>query len=164
MRKQLLTITTLIIYCLTACRSKTDTCGTKTDSFSVFIPVDTANKMLASYLTSINYSQNDTDLQSLTVDAGQLRSYLNAGTASDPITSIKLMFAHTLAFANSSRSGANAGYKNNALTIIIAAVKANGDYVYYTGNTVLDYTAPCPTHCPSGQAASPYLTTVTPKR
>jgi len=130
-----------------------------TDTFSRFIPVDTANVMLTSYLSSINYANNDTDLQSLIVDVHQLRKYIDSMDGSDEITHIKLMFAHTLSYAKSAKSGVNAGYKNNALTVVIAAYNADGNYVLYQGNMVLDYTQPCPPICPSGNASSPFLPT-----
>jgi hypothetical protein len=128
-----------------------------TDSFSRFIAVDSANKMIGSYLKSIDYTVNDTDLQSLIIDVNQLRSYIDSMPTSASITSIKLMFAHTLAYANSSRTGTYAGYNDSAMTLVIAAYDANGNYVLYIGNTVLDYAQPCPPICPSGNAANPLI-------
>ncbi len=162
MKNQFMTFSmALISIVLCSCHFNTGTgihSLTLSDSASHFMPVDSANKMLGSYLNSINYQYNDTDIRSLTVDVKQLRRYIDSMSGSDSITSIKLMFAHTLSYANSSKVNTNAGYKSNALTIIIAAYKANGSYVYYTGNTVLDYTQPCPPVCPAGQAANPFLT------
>jgi len=129
-----------------------------TDTFSRFIAVDTANKMLSSYLTSINYSQNDSDLQSLIVNVQQLRRYIDSMPNSAEITNVKLMFAHTLSYTNSSRVNTNAGYNSNALTLIIVAYNDSGNYIYYTGNKVLDYTEPCPPVCPPGNAGGAFLT------
>lgn len=128
-----------------------------TDSFSRFIPADTANKMLSSYLQSINYTHNDTDLQSLIIDVKQLRRYIDSMPGSDTISYLKLMFSHTLGYANSSKANTNAGYNSNALTIIMAACSANGYYMLYSQNTVLDYARPCPPICPVGNASSPLI-------
>lgn len=124
------------------------------DTGNHFILVDTANKMLTSYLTSINYASNDTDVQSLIIDVASLRKYIDSMPASSSITNIKVMLAHTLAYANSSRSGTNAGYSNGALTIILAAYDSNGNYILYTGDKVLDYAKPCPPICPPGNASN----------
>jgi len=131
-----------------------------TDTFSRFIPVDTANKMLESYLASINYTQNDTDLQSLIIDVNQLRRYIDTPNGLN-ITHLKLMFAHTLAYANSPKANTNAGYQSNALTIIIVGYDSSGNYVYFPQdqNMVLDYSQPCPPDCPPGEAGSALLTT-----
>jgi len=153
---------------LVACHSGTDRPQSEqgqnllnTDSFSRFIPVDTANIMLTSYLSSINYLHNDTDIQSLIVDVRQLRKYIDSMPESSAITHIKLMFAHTVAYANSTNSGSRDGYNSKALTIIIAAYDGSGNYVLYPGNMVLDYTQPCPPICPPGNASSPLLPTNT---
>ncbi len=124
---------------------------------SAFIKIDSANKMLNSYLNSINYESNDTDLRSLSVDADQLRTYL----ANTSITSVKLMLGHTLQYINHGGQNTPCGYKSNALTIIIACYDVDGNYIYNTpvqNPSVLDYCAPCPTNCPtSGSAASDTL-------
>lgn len=145
----------------TACTDKTAAVShyhqPLTDSFSRFIAVDTANKMITSYLNSINYTVNDTDLQSLVINVARLRQYIDSMPASASITNIKLMFAHTLTYANSPRSGTFARYNSNALTIVIAAYDSNDNYVPYTGNMVLDYAQPCPPICPSGNAGNPLI-------
>src|ERR1700743_43735 len=82
-----------------------------TDTFSKFIIYDTANKMLGSYLNSINYTKNDTDVQSFSIDAKQLRRYIDSMPTSKNITNIKVMFAHTLSYANSAHGNHYAGYK-----------------------------------------------------
>lgn len=146
---------------LSACRNpnctKTGNVNPPNDTFSRFIPMDTANKMISSYLNSINYQQNDTDLQSLIVNVDQLRAFIDGNNGRN-ITHLKLMFAHTLAYTNSNKVNTYAGYKANALTLIIAAYDSTGHYVYYPVNSVLDYTQPCPPVCPSGNAGSPLLT------
>lgn len=124
--------------------------------YSRFIPIDSANRMLSSYLSSISYPNNDTDIQSLVIDAHQLKRYINS--APDEITSFKLMFAHKLDYINAGYGGIYAGYKRNALTLIIAGCNDSGDYVYINNNQVLNYSSPCPPGCPPNDAGSPLLT------
>jgi len=121
-----------------------------------FIPKDSANKMITSYLTSINYSQNDTSLQSISINVNQLRRYIDSMPGSDTIANIKLMFAHTLNYINSGQGGHFAGYTSGKLTLIISAYSSSGNYIYHSGD-VIDNGAPCPTNCPPGNAANPLL-------
>jgi len=120
-----------------------------------FIPKDSANKMIRSYQASIALPDSDTTakLSSLIVNAEDLRSYL----ADTSITQVKMMFAHTLNYINSGHVGLPAGYRNDAFTLVLAGVKANGDYVYGAGTTVLNRCVPCPYSCMLGKAASPLL-------
>jgi hypothetical protein len=120
--------------------------------FSKFIPLDSANKMIGSYLYSINSSYNDSDLRSFTINADSLRSYLDNGD----VKNIKLIFAHTLNYINAGYDGVNSGFESGALTIIIAGYDNSGNYVYRNG-MVLDHSKPCPYACPSGQAINDYL-------
>lgn len=120
---------------------------------SLFIPKDSANKMITSYLTSISYQNNDTDLRSFIIDADSLRKYLN-DTSKGKITNVKLIFAHTLAYINAGGYGVNAGMQTGAITIIVAGYDANNNYIYANTNMVLDHMKPCPYSCPSGNAAN----------
>lgn len=168
MRNTLTLITALLIF--QACQSGKDSGSKTTDDSSEntkrlgipdgevhsdFIPIDTGNKMLSSYLNSIDYSDNDTDLHSLVISASQLKQYLN--TAPDSIAYFKLMFAHKLSYVNAGHVNTNVGYSRNAFTIIIAACDTYGNYIYANGNQVLDYSSPCPPGCPPGEAANPLL-------
>jgi hypothetical protein len=159
MKSNLLLIFTLFF--LQACRDNTlDTqylqrADTVDASYSRFIPVDSANKMIRSYLNSIDYTDNDTDLYSLMVDASQLKKYINE--APETVARFKLMFAHKLDYINSGNTNTYAGYKRNALTLVIAACGENGDYIYFNTNEVLNYSSPCPPDCPPGEAESPIL-------
>ena len=129
---------------------------TKVESaYSQFIPVDSANKMVASYLTSIDYTNNDTDLQSLIISADQLEQYINQ-TPGD-IAYFKLMLAHRLDYINAGNDGVYDGYNRNALTIVIAGYNNNGDAIYFDDGFVLDYSSPCPPGCPPDVAESPLL-------
>lgn len=120
-----------------------------------FIPIDSANKMLASYLASINHPDKNNSLKSIIIDASSLRNYLN-DTTNGRIDKVKIMFAHTLDYINSGHEGQNARYKPGALTLIFAGYDAVGNYIYYDG-MVLDHGAPCPIICPPGEAASDLL-------
>lgn len=111
-----------------------------------FIPIDSANKMLNSYLRSIN-APNDSTVRSYILDADQLREYLN-DTTQGKITSLKIMMAHNLSYINAGNVGVNCGYNPLGLTVVIAGLKENGDYAYFQ-NQVMDLVSPCPTFCPS---------------
>lgn len=123
-----------------------------TDTCASDIPVDSANKMISSYISSLNGNQDNKNLYSLIVDAKCLRTYLNNNPQ---VTNVKLMFAHTLSYINSGHQGQTAGYKSGELTMVIAGYDANGNYVLINGNEVMDNLQPCPQYCPStGTAAS----------
>jgi hypothetical protein len=123
-----------------------------TDTVSSFISIDVANKMISSYLCSINASQNDSDIQSCSINADSLRAYLS----NPAITNVKLMFAHTMTWINAGNSCKYAGFQSGALTIVIAANDVNGNYIYYQGE-VLDHIVPCPYTCPPGNAGNNLL-------
>lgn len=119
-----------------------------------FIGLDTANRMISSYLNSINAGINDTDLRSLIINADEMRTYLEDTT----IREFKIMLAHTQAYINSGKQNQNAGYRSNALTFIIAGINRFGDYVFFEEDNqskVLDRGRHCPANCPAGNAASP---------
>ena len=128
-------------------------------SYSRYIPVDSANKMISSYLNSINYQQNDTDLRSLIFNADSLVAYLTTAK----LANVKLMFAHTLDYINNGGQDQYAGYQSGALTLVVAGYDTSGNYVYYSypgTNTkmVLENSMPCPINCPtSGTAANDLL-------
>ncbi|RKR80695.1 hypothetical protein BDD43_0827 [Mucilaginibacter gracilis] len=130
-------------------------------SYPDLMPIDSANKMLGSYLNSINYQSNDTDIQSVIFDARLLRNYLNTIFDSGNITNVKMMFAHKLSYINSGHMNQPAGYHSNALTIIIAAYDSSGNYRFYPGNYVIDKGLACPTNCPpTGSASSSLLPSI----
>jgi hypothetical protein len=117
-----------------------------------YIHRDTANKMIGSYVASISPDNNPSNpnLYSFILDASLLRHYLNDTT----IKEVKIMLAHRLDFINSGHEGENAGYRSNALTIIIAGYDSLGNYVFYSGNMILNHATPCPRNCPDAGAAS----------
>lgn len=120
-----------------------------TDVFdSRFIPITVANGMISSYLYSINYTQNDSDLKSFSVDADSLRQYLSNSS----VKKVKLMFAHTEGYMKAGNTGVYAGYQSGALTIVIAGCDSDGNYIYNNG-MVLEHLVPCPYTCPGGTAS-----------
>ncbi len=126
------------------------------DTCASDIPVDSANKMINSYIQSIGGGAQTENLYSLIADANCLRKYLNAHPE---VTNVKLMFAHTLDYINTGHQGQNAGYKSGALTLVIAGYDAAGNYVLINGNSVMDQMAPCPDRCPTvGTASSNTIT------
>ncbi len=114
------------------------------------IPVDTANKMITSYINSLNGNPNNQYLYSLIADANDLRAYLNANPT---VTNVKLMFAHTLPYINGGGANTYCGTKAGQLTLVIAGYDASGNYVIST-NGVMDQMHPCPNNCPSGGTAA----------
>lgn len=116
------------------------------------IPVDTANRMIRSYLKSVE--NDDEMLHSLILNAETIRQYLKDSS----IKEIKVMFAHTLTYMNSGHEGQNAGLKSNALTIVLAGYRSDGTYVLSQGNKVPNKARPCPTSCPLiGEASNDIL-------
>lgn len=116
-----------------------------------FITIDTANKMLGSYLASINAdADNNKNVQSFIMDADAIREYLS----DTRIKKVKVMLAHTLDFINSGNQGVNCGYKSGQLTIIMAGYNAEQNYIFAPGNKVPDGAIPCPENCATLGTAS----------
>lgn len=122
-----------------------------------FIPRDSANKMINSYLNSISANANDTNLHSICINMDQLRLYDERSQGPGRIQHLKLFLAHKLDYVNAGNEGRPCGYSSNALTVVIAGYTANGSYVYLEGDKVLDHSTPCPHNCPPGQASSDLL-------
>jgi hypothetical protein len=129
--------------------------GGGTDSFCTFIPKDTANKMINSYLASINYPGNDSDLRSVIIDVKTLNEYLKATSSTGAKAyKVKLMFAHTLSYINNGGGNQNCGYQSGKLTLVIATYDSAGNYIYMNGTSVLEHLQPCPSYCPVSGSAS----------
>lgn len=133
-------------------------------SNSSFITLDSGNRMIASYLNSINVSENDTDLHSVLIDADALRNYLDIQDNGSSIQYIKIMLAHTPGYMNSGNEGIFAGYRSDALTFVLAGVDSFGDYVFLPGNLVVNRGVQCPSNCPPGTAGNDLLTTATQRK
>lgn len=121
-----------------------------------FIPMDSANKMVNSYLNSIQYMTNDTDLRAISIDAGALRSMLDSEFNSATISTVQIKLAHTLDYINSGHANQPAGFNCNALTVVISGVNAAGNYVNVTTN-ILNHGRPCPHNCPEGTAGNAFF-------
>ena len=121
---------------------------------SQFIPADSANEMINSYIYSIEHSAtHESDIHSFSIDADSLRKYL----MHTELKHVKLIFAHTMDYIHSGYRGVYAGMQSGAVTIIIAGYDNAGNYVYHNGGNVLDHCIPCPTSCPSGNAGDDLL-------
>lgn len=134
-------------------RSPTATAVAEDDDH--YIPVDSANKMIGSYLGSI--SGNDSALHSLILDANVLRSYLNSDSGQE-ITQMKIMFAHKLTYINDGGGNKPCGYNYAGLTLVLAGFKPDGSFILGPNKSAIDNAFPCPANCSSaGQAADDYL-------
>lgn len=126
--------------------------------YSFPIHRDSANKMIQSYLTSIHPDINSDELKSLIFDAGLLRNYLN-DTTHGKIMHLKMIFAHTPAYINSGHFGLRPDSNTSAITLVLAGYGADGNYIYYNEDYVMDFCQPCPRECPeTGSAANDLLT------
>lgn len=121
---------------------------------SSFIPVDSANKMLESYLGSINYPQNDSAVISFTFSISELRRLLDSVDHPDSLKDIQIRLAHSLEYINSGHQNMNAGYNKNALRLLISGVDTKGNTILLN-NQVMNHSIPCPNSCPPGTAANP---------
>ncbi len=114
-------------------------------NYSKPISLDTANRMISSFVQSVGYPIVDTAVRSVSFDADTLRAYL----ANQDITAVKFYFAHQLSYLNSGLNnyGKNIGMKPGALTIICVGVNDNGGVVKNTSNGVYEHAMPCPNNC-----------------
>jgi hypothetical protein len=119
--------------------------------YSQSIPVDSANALIGSYLTSVHYPNVDTALRSLTFDADTLRAYL----MNSNIVTLKFMIAHRPSY-KASNNGNYAGMNPGALTVVIVGQDEADNYVLNDRGQVYDHTQPCPSHCSGGSNAFIY--------
>lgn len=126
------------------------------DEQSSFISIDSANKMISSYINSIDYKHNDSDVQSITYNARDLRKMLDSMVASETVTEVQIKLAHTLSYINDGHANQPAGYNKDALTFVLVGINAQGDYVN-AGTAVVDFGRPCPSHCLPGTASNPLI-------
>ena len=112
--------------------------------YSQPISLDEGNKMIGSYLQSVNYPYQDTALRALSFDADTLRAYL----ANPSITTMKFYFGHQLSYlAAGGAVGQYVGMKPGALTIIAVGLNDAGAVVRNTSNGVYEHAMPCPNSC-----------------
>lgn len=117
------------------------------------IPLDTANRMIESYLTSQGYPGNEEALRSISIDADTLRAYLQDSR----ITTIKLMVAHQPAYINSGGYQKNAGLSSSAMTMVLVGVDEANKPVLNKSNGVYDQFSLCPKLCDAGADAYIHL-------
>ena len=129
------------------------------DDYSKEINIDTANRMISSYLTGINYEVNTEEIKSLFVDANVLKNYMDQADTAHPIKKFKLVFAHSLDYIHHGQEGLRPDSNSHALTLVVVGVDGDGNYVYTNNHTAIDYVQPCPNSCPSeGTSADNLLT------
>ena len=114
---------------------------------TAMVPQDTADKMIGSYLNSINFTANDTDLQSLSLDADAFRAYLNDPTIGNQVARFEISLAHTLDYINSGHGGQYAGYNAEALTVVVVGLDDAGNKLYYPGGLSVNNASHCPPSC-----------------
>lgn len=124
------------------------------EGFSTSVPLDTANKMIGSYLSSVGYPYADTTIRSLAFNADTLRAYLS----NTNITDVKLYLAHQITWLDgaANRYGKNVGMQPGKLTVIFVGLDNNGHVVKNSSNGVYEHALPCPTSCGSPYS-DPYL-------
>lgn len=130
----------LCLFSLGACTSSNN--NVDINDRSNFISVDSANKMLQSYIDS-KPPNDSSQLISLIVDADDLRFYLSDTS----IIGLKLMLAHPLEYINSGNEGVNGGLQSDALTVVFAGFDSNGNYVLKPDNKVPNKAQRCPPFC-----------------
>ena len=113
--------------------------------YSQPIAIDSANKMIGSYLESVGYPYYDTTIRSLAFDADTIRNYLSNSS----IKTLKFYLAHQLSWldANTVNYGKNIGMQPGKLTIICVGLADDGTLVRNTSNGVYEHAFPCPNSC-----------------
>jgi hypothetical protein len=121
--------------------------------YSKPIVIDSANRMIQSYLTSIHPDVNTDEIKSLSFDADLLREYLN-DSSKGKIKHMKFMYAHSLSYINAGHFGQRPDSNSNALTLVLIGYGEDGNYIFYDNNYALDFCQPCPRECPGIGSAS----------
>lgn len=113
--------------------------------YSQPIQIDTANRMIASYLESVGYPAVDSAVRSLAFDADTLRAYLS----NPSITTMRFYLGHQLSYLNAGqgRFGKDIGMRPGALTIIAVGMNDAGQVVRNSSNGVYEHAMPCPYSC-----------------
>ena len=124
------------------------------EGFSQSIAIDTANRMISSYLQSVGYPYADTTIRSLAFNADTLRAYL----ANPNITDVKLYLAHQITWLDGgpNRYGKNIGAQPGKLTVILVGLDNSGAVIRNSTNGVYEHALPCPASC-SSSSSDPYL-------
>jgi len=124
--------------------------------YSQLISKDSANRMIQSYLNSINYPSNDSTLRYLMFDADSLRNFLN-DTSHGKIATVKFMLAHKLNYINQGKYGVDAHMVGTAITLVMVGMSENEQYIFSGPNNaqVYDNFYRCPNFCDELSAILP---------
>jgi len=114
--------------------------------YSKPVAIPTANRMIKSYLHSIDYQTNVSAIRSWMISADTLRNYLD-GKDGKKIVRLKLMLAHTMAYIHAGGEGRQAPVNSHAITIVMVGVDAQNNLMYNAQNMPYDYAMPCPPDC-----------------
>lgn len=114
--------------------------------FSSGIPIDTANRMINSYLQGINYQVNTNEIRSWTFSADSLRRLLTAGNGKQ-IVRLKLLLAHSLEYIHAGHEGERPPVNSHALTLIVVGLDQNNNYIYNPEGEAYEHAFPCPPRC-----------------
>ncbi|HTN16143.1 MAG TPA: hypothetical protein VL092_00575 [Chitinophagaceae bacterium] len=148
--KRTITIAALLLMAMAACKKP----HKPTNPPPGYITIDSANKMVSSYLASVNFPATDTAVRCFLYSAKELRYLLDSLPQSASIENIEIKMAHTLDYINNGHAGQFAGYNQAGITLLMVGVNAAGNYVY-ANSKVMNHGRPCPTNCPNGSAAAP---------
>lgn len=122
-------------------------------AYSRTIPIDTANRMIQSYLDAIDYTVNTNAIRSWVFNADTLRNYLNSAKGKD-IRNLRLLLAHSLEYIHAGHEGVMPPLNSHDLTLVIVGLDENNDYIYSSEGGPLDRCMPCPTEClPDGEGS-----------
>ena len=110
------------------------------------VSIADANNMIQSYLTSISYPDNNTNLRSMTFDADTMRNFLN----NSAVVNLKFIVAHRDSYINSGKYGTYCGTNATGFTFVILGLNSSNQIIYTSNNMVMEHTRPCPTFCSNG--------------
>lgn len=116
-----------------------------------YVAIDTANEMLQSFANGNNgFSEDSDSISSFIINADALRYYL----ANPDVKEIKISLAHNRDYTYSEKQNTYAGYKSDALALIISGISAEGNYVIPDNGKVMNKSIPCPKLCATGTAST----------
>lgn len=107
------------------------------------LSIDTANRMIRSYLSGINYKVNTEAIRAWTVAADSLRSYAKNSS----VKYFTFTLAHTLDYMLSGHEGLRPDSNSHAYTLIVKGLNASYQTVTLPDGKVLDQMVPCPDLC-----------------
>lgn len=123
--------------------------------YSKSIAIDSANKMIGSYVSSVGYPYYDTAVRVLMFDADTIKKYLQQN---NNVSTLAFYIGHQLGWLNASTGnyGKNIGLQPGKITVICVGLDDDGAVVRNSSNGVYEHAMPCPSNCPPA-ASSPLL-------